>query len=47
MIDKILESYDKSKITIGTIGSHSALNIFKGAKDEGISTVCVCKKSDE
>jgi 5-formaminoimidazole-4-carboxamide-1-(beta)-D-ribofuranosyl 5'-monophosphate synthetase len=47
MIDKILESYDKSKITIGTIGSHSALNIFKGAKDEGINTVCVCKKSDE
>jgi 5-formaminoimidazole-4-carboxamide-1-(beta)-D-ribofuranosyl 5'-monophosphate synthetase len=47
MIDKILESYDKSKITIGTIGSHSALNIFKGAKDEGIGTVCVCKKSDE
>jgi 5-formaminoimidazole-4-carboxamide-1-(beta)-D-ribofuranosyl 5'-monophosphate synthetase len=47
MIDKILESYDQSRITIGTIGSHSALNIFKGAKDEGISTVCVCKKSDE
>jgi 5-formaminoimidazole-4-carboxamide-1-(beta)-D-ribofuranosyl 5'-monophosphate synthetase len=47
MIDKVLESYDKSRITIGTIGSHSALNIFKGAKDEGISTVCVCKKSDE
>lgn len=47
MIDKVLESYDQSKITIGTIGSHSALNIFKGAKDEGISTVCVCKKSDE
>ncbi|MGB9134092.1 MAG: formate--phosphoribosylaminoimidazolecarboxamide ligase [Candidatus Bathyarchaeia archaeon] len=47
MIDKILEAYDKSKIAIGTIGSHSALNIFKGAKDEGLRTVCVCKKSDE
>ena len=46
-IAKILEAYDEQKITIGTIGSHSALNIFKGAKDEGLRTVCVCKKSDE
>lgn len=46
-IDKILKAYDKNKISIGTIGSHSALNIFKGAKDEGLRTVCVCKKSDE
>ncbi len=46
-ISKILEAYDKGKITIGTIGSHSALNIFKGAKDEGFNTVCVCRKADE
>ena len=46
-IDKILKAYDKNKVSIGTIGSHSALNIFKGAKDEGLRTVCVCKKSDE
>lgn len=47
MIERILDAYDKSKIAIGTIGSHSALNIFKGAKDEGFRTVCVCRKSDE
>lgn len=46
-IDKILGTYDTDKISIGTIGSHSALNIFKGAKDEGLRTVCICKKSDE
>ncbi len=46
-INQILDSYDKDKISIGTIGSHSALNIFKGAKDEGLRTVCLCKKSDE
>ena len=46
-IEEILNGYDKEKIAIGTIGSHSALNIFKGAKDEGLRTVCVCKKIDE
>ena len=46
-INQILNTYEKDKITIGTIGSHSALNIFKGAKEEGFRTVCVCKKDDE
>jgi 5-formaminoimidazole-4-carboxamide-1-(beta)-D-ribofuranosyl 5'-monophosphate synthetase len=46
-MNKILETYDTSKLAIGTIGSHSALNIFKGAKDEGLRTVCVCRRSDE
>jgi len=30
--------------SIGTIGSHSALQIFKGAKQEGFRTVCICTK---
>ncbi|HDN74183.1 MAG TPA: DUF1246 domain-containing protein, partial [Archaeoglobus sp.] len=30
-----LNSYDFEKIKIGTLGSHSALNILRGAKDEG------------
>ncbi len=30
---KLLEGYDKGNIRIGTIGSHSALNILKGAKE--------------
>ena len=46
-IDKILEKYNPSQITIGTLGSHSALNIFKGAKEEGFKTVCICKKETE
>jgi len=46
-IEEILNNYDKDKIAIGTIGSHSALNIFKGAKDEGLRTVCICRKGDE
>jgi 5-formaminoimidazole-4-carboxamide-1-(beta)-D-ribofuranosyl 5'-monophosphate synthetase len=46
-IDSILGKYDNKKITIGTLGSHSALNIFKGAKEEGFNTVCICKKETE
>ena len=46
-ISNILKGYDTKKITIGTIGSHSALNIFKGAKEEGFKTVCICKKTDQ
>ncbi len=45
-IRRILNEYDLSNLTIGTLGSHSALNIFKGAKDEGFKTVCICKESD-
>ncbi len=43
---KVLENYDLKKIAIGTLGSHSSLNIFKGAKEEGFRTVCVCKEKD-
>ena len=45
-IGEILEKYDLNKLAIGTLGSHSALNIFKGAKEEGFRTVCVCKEKD-
>lgn len=45
-IAKILSGYDLDKLTIGTLGSHSALNIFKGAKEEGFKTVSICKKED-
>lgn len=46
-VDNILGNYDNRKITIGTLGSHSALNIFKGAKEEGFNTVCICNKETE
>jgi 5-formaminoimidazole-4-carboxamide-1-(beta)-D-ribofuranosyl 5'-monophosphate synthetase len=45
-ISRILDEYDPKNLAIGTLGSHSALNIFKGAKEEGFRTVCLCKKDD-
>lgn len=46
IIDDVIEEYDHDNLAIGTLGSHSALNIFKGAKQEGFRTVCICKPSD-
>ena len=43
---KQLENYDRDQIRIGTIGSHSALNILKGSKEEGFETVCICRSRD-
>ncbi len=43
---KVLEGYDLDRVKIGTLGSHSALNILRGAKDEGFSTVCICRKRE-
>lgn len=41
-IQKIAENY--SDFRIGVLGSHSALEIMDGAKDEGIQTVVICQK---
>jgi 5-formaminoimidazole-4-carboxamide-1-(beta)-D-ribofuranosyl 5'-monophosphate synthetase len=38
---------DKMNYTIATLGSHSALQILKGAKDEGFSTIAICEKGRE
>ncbi|HNZ87107.1 MAG TPA: formate--phosphoribosylaminoimidazolecarboxamide ligase [Methanofastidiosum sp.] len=38
---------DVSNYTIATLGSHSALQILKGAKDEGFKTLCIAKKGSE
>jgi 5-formaminoimidazole-4-carboxamide-1-(beta)-D-ribofuranosyl 5'-monophosphate synthetase len=46
-INDVLRKYERDKIAIATLGSHSALNIFKGAKEEGLRTVCICRKGDE
>ena len=35
---------DFTKYRIATIGSHSALQILKGAKDEGFETIAICQK---
>ncbi|MBC7131027.1 formate--phosphoribosylaminoimidazolecarboxamide ligase [Candidatus Bathyarchaeota archaeon] len=45
-IAELIAKYNAEKLSIGTIGSHSALNIFKGAKEEGFRTVCICKKEN-
>ena len=45
-IGKILEKYDQNKTCNRYLGSHSSLNIFKGAKEEGFRTVCICKEKD-
>jgi 5-formaminoimidazole-4-carboxamide-1-(beta)-D-ribofuranosyl 5'-monophosphate synthetase len=43
----IVEGYDRNRITIGSLGSHSALDISDGAKDEGFRTVVVCQRGRE
>ena len=43
-IATIVDRYDLKKVTIATIGSHSALEVMDGAKDEGMKTVCICQK---
>ena len=44
-IKKIVNNY--SDIRIGVLGSHSALEVMDGAKDEEISTVVMCQKGRE
>jgi 5-formaminoimidazole-4-carboxamide-1-(beta)-D-ribofuranosyl 5'-monophosphate synthetase len=46
-IATIVDQYDPKNVTVGTIGSHSALEIMDGAKDEGLKTICVCQKGRE
>ena len=46
-IAAIASKYDLKNITVGTIGSHSALEIMDGAKDENLKTVCVCQRGRE
>ncbi len=50
MQDKIkqtLADYDQKKIYIGVLGSHSALEIASGARQEGFKTVVVCQNGRE
>ncbi len=38
---------NNNNITIATIGSHSALEVARGAKDEGFKNIIVCEKGRE
>ncbi|MEM2925087.1 MAG: formate--phosphoribosylaminoimidazolecarboxamide ligase family protein [Methanocellales archaeon] len=42
-VEKIISEYDKRQVRIGVLGSHSALEIAHGAKQEGFETVVVCQ----
>lgn len=44
---RILEGYDQTDIKVGVLGSHSALEVAHGAKQEGFNTVAVCQKGRE
>jgi len=46
-ISEIVNKYDLKNIHLAVLGSHSALEIMDGAKDEGLRTVCVCQKGRE
>lgn len=46
-ISKMIENYDVNNIHMAVIGSHSALEIMDGAKDEGLKTACICQKGRE
>ena len=44
-IQKLVREY--SDLTVGALGSHSALEIMDGAKDENLQTLVVCQKGRE
>jgi 5-formaminoimidazole-4-carboxamide-1-(beta)-D-ribofuranosyl 5'-monophosphate synthetase len=43
-IHELADGYDRKKLTIATICSHTALQIFHGARLEGIKTIGICTK---
>jgi len=46
-IDSILEKYNDKQLTISVLGSHSALDVCRGAKDEGFKTLVIAQKGRE
>ncbi|NIQ05577.1 MAG: formate--phosphoribosylaminoimidazolecarboxamide ligase family protein [Candidatus Korarchaeota archaeon] len=46
-IFEIVDEYDKDAITIGVLGSHSALEVAYGAKKEGFKTLVICQQGRE
>ena len=46
-IKQVIKKYNPEEIRIGVLGSHSALEIASGAKQEGLETVVVCQKGRE
>ncbi|MHC1610955.1 MAG: formate--phosphoribosylaminoimidazolecarboxamide ligase family protein [Candidatus Methanospirareceae archaeon] len=46
-ISAVLREYNLKEVSIGVLGSHSALDICRGAKDMGFRTLVVCQKGRE
>ena len=46
-IHEILSHYNPKEVKIGVLGSHSALEMGHGAKQEGFEVVVVCQKGRE
>jgi len=46
-IDGLMNSYNLKDITIGALGSHSALDICRGAKEHGFKNIVVCQRGRE
>ncbi len=44
-ISNILRNYDTNNLAIATVCSHSSLQIFHGARKEGLKTIGICLKS--
>lgn len=43
-VDDVLDGYKPSKVKLATVCSHSSLQIFYGAKQEGIKTIGIVRK---
>ncbi len=41
---EVVSNYED--VRIATLGSHSALNILRGARDEGLKTICLCRERE-
>ncbi|MGA3058888.1 MAG: formate--phosphoribosylaminoimidazolecarboxamide ligase family protein [Candidatus Bathyarchaeia archaeon] len=46
-IKQVIKKYNPKEIRIGVLGSHSALEIALGAKQEGLETLVVCQRGRE
>jgi 5-formaminoimidazole-4-carboxamide-1-(beta)-D-ribofuranosyl 5'-monophosphate synthetase len=46
-IERIVNKFEGENIHVGVLGSHSALEIASGARQEGLQTVVVCQKGRE
>ncbi len=46
-IKKMVKEFNPKKVRIGILGSHSALEIASGAKQEKLETVVICEKGRE